>query len=61
MKRKIRDVLDELRGDGVTCACGRPLERRTMADGKGYVTHPDSGDEDHHYAFFSGIRIRRLP
>ncbi len=62
MKRKTREVLDELRGSRTppTCGCGRPLERRTMADGKGYVTHPDPDDEDHHYVYFSGIRVRRI-
>ncbi len=52
-----------VRPDGTitTCGCGRPLVQRFMDDDESpYVTHEGADDEDHHYAYFSGIRIRRV-
>ncbi len=47
-------------GTITTCGCGRPLVQRFMDDESPYVTHEDADDEDHHYAYFSGIRVRRV-
>ncbi len=68
------EVLDELRGTEEMCACGRSLERRVYhgpdvvaedgtaywTEGKTYVTHTPE-DDDHHMAYFSGIRVERVP
>lgn len=68
------EVLDELRGDGKTCGCGRPLIQEVYhgpdviaddgfvywTEGKTYVTHTPE-DDDHHMTYFSSLRIRRTP
>ena len=55
---KPEELLKLLRGDGVTCSCGKPLSPVFNAQGKKIgVTHENPEDDDWHCGYDSSLRI----
>ncbi len=60
MRKDPAEVLEELRGTGTTCDCGRPLIPALDEFGKVIGVSHSPEDDDWHIEYFSGIRIARV-